>query len=197
MACKPAKKVKKVTIFVTLNGKPVGVTLRPPRGKFKAWYAYWPGCDNPRSTKEVERDAAAKAAEAMIQGTGRLPTVGEAVMTDEEFLAVQRRHYERRPDPGERRRSAKTLVELLDAYDAFKRITGLARVALASPDDCSRFQTDALAKPVDWRRKRAVTDATGATGGSRPRKPVGRRSPEDAEPPAGPRTVSRNTVPVR
>ena len=73
-------------------------------------------------------------------------------MSDEEFDEIQRRHY------GKKRRprqpwfaAAKSLKASLDAISAFREITGITPISLATPDDCERFQREALQKQRNWR----------------------------------------------
>ena len=72
-------------------------------------------------------------------------------LTDEEFEEIQRRHYGKKTDPAAAIRSAKSLAASLDSIRAFREITGITPISLATPDDCERFQREALQKPRNWR----------------------------------------------
>ncbi len=50
----------------------------------------------------------------------------------------------------------KTLVGCLEAIEAFKLITKIDQICLATPDDCERFQHEALVLPAAWRRRKLV-----------------------------------------
>jgi integrase len=47
----------------------------------------------------------------------------------------------------------KSLDACLEAIDAFKHISGLRQIALATADDCAAFQRKALTLPKNWRHK--------------------------------------------
>jgi hypothetical protein len=146
-------KVEKKTITVVVNGVPVAVTLHPPTEARKSWYAYWPGLVTSKSTGHRNLADAIVAAENMVKSGGKRPTVADTGLSDEEFEQIQRAHFARKTDPAAKARAEKTQEECLDAINAFKAITGLGRIAAATPDDCARFQTQALAKPKNWRKK--------------------------------------------
>jgi integrase len=61
-------------------------------------------------------------------------------------------HFGRKKDSLAQARSGKSLEDCLDAIAAFRMITGLKPITLATPDDCARFQEDALKLPKNWRR---------------------------------------------
>jgi hypothetical protein len=194
-------KPEKRTITVVVNGTPVAVTLHPPGGARKSWYAYWNGLVSSRSTGQPTFEQAVKVVEDMLRHGGERRGLHAALLSDEEFEAIQRAHFARKTDPAAQARSAKTLEECLDAIAAFKAITRLDRVASATPDDCARFQTEALTRPVTWRKEpRTAGLAAGdpqATGPSsrkrRPSKTQRRRALAGVSHPAAER-ISPNTV---
>lgn len=142
-------KKRKTTVFV--NGSPVMVTLYPPTGERTSWYAYWKGLVASKSTGQLDFAEAVKALDDMLRNGGKKSTLGTALLSDEEFMEIQRRHYAKKTDPVARKRSHKSLRECLDAITAFREISGLAPFTQATPDDCERFQREALAKPKNWR----------------------------------------------
>ena len=146
-------KPEKQTITVLVNGTPVAVILHPPTGTRPSWYAYWNGLVASKSTGQRTLADAILAAENMVKGGGKRATVAGAVLSDEEFEAVQRAHFARKTDPAAKARAATTLEECLDAISAFKSITGLERIAAATPDDCARFQAQGLTRPKNWRKQ--------------------------------------------
>lgn len=150
MPRKPKQKKGKITILI--NGTPVLVTLHPPTGTRKSWYAYWNGLVTSKSTGQSNFNEAVKFVENMLQNGGKKPLLGDSLLSDEEFLEIQRVHYGRKTDPITKARSEKSLEECEDALSAFQAITGLLRIAEATPDDCARFQREALIKPKNWRR---------------------------------------------
>jgi integrase len=151
-------KVQKQKLTVVVNGVPVAVTLHPPAGSRRSWYAYWSGLATSKSTGQAKLEDAILAAEAMVRGSmaggsGDRPTVADAVLTDEEFEAIQRAHFGRRTDPKARARAAKSLEECLDAINAFRAVTDLSPVAAATSDHCAAFQRQALTLPKNWRKQ--------------------------------------------
>lgn len=145
-------KVEKRTIQVIINGKPVAVTLHPPTARRRSWYAYWAGLVASRSTGQTKLEDAIIAAESMVKNGGKKAAVADAVLSDEEFEAIQRIHFQRKHAEQARRRAEKSLQSCLDAIAAFREIAGLFPVTLATPDDCARFQRTALTLPKLWRR---------------------------------------------
>jgi hypothetical protein len=93
-----AKRVKQ-TITVVVNGTVVPVILHPPTRPRRAWYAYWPGLVTSKSTGQTDFERAALAAENMVRNGGKIRTVTETLLSDEEFEAIQRAHYDRKQDP--------------------------------------------------------------------------------------------------
>lgn len=146
-------KVEKQSITVVVNGAPVGVILHPPTATRKSWYAYWPGQVASKSTGQRQLADAIVVAEAMVKTGGKKPTVADALLSDEEFEAVQRVHFERRQDPHAQARAKKSLDDCLTAITAFRDISGLRPIAKATAADCASFQRSALALPKNWRSK--------------------------------------------
>jgi integrase len=147
------KPPEKQVILVTVHDKPVTVYLHPPGRARRTWYAYWQGLGNPRSTGQATVAAAAAAAQAMLSNGGKTTTAADTTLSDEELEAIQRAHFAKKTDPAARRRAEKTLEDCLDAIAAFKEITGLKPITRATPDDCERFQIEALRKPKNWRQQ--------------------------------------------
>jgi integrase len=83
----------------------------------------------------------------MIRQGGNRPTVQEVLLTDEEFEQIQREHYNKKKGPEKRSRSEKSLISCLEAIRAFKVITGLQPITVATADDCAAFQEKALKMP--------------------------------------------------
>lgn len=149
MPRKPKTEPKRLNVVV--NGVPISVTLHPPSGRMKAWYVYWPGLGNSKSTGERELKAAIAAAEAMLRNGGERPTAADGVLSDEEFKEIQRSHFGRDHSAEGSKRAAKSLKSCLEAIDAFQRITKLPAISLATSDDCARFEQEALKQPKSWR----------------------------------------------
>src|SRR5262249_53202686 len=105
-----------------------------------------------KSTGQIQLKDAIVAAEGMVKNGGKQPTLADAVLTDEEFEAIQRAHFAKKLTPEDQKRAAKTLEACLEAITAFREISGLRPITLATPDDCERFQQEALRKPINWRR---------------------------------------------
>ncbi len=149
MPRKPREHKRKLVVVV--NGNPVLVTLHPPGGGRRSWYAYWPGLVASRSTGTADPAEAALVVEGMLRNGGKRAEDRPAVPTDEEVEEIQRRHFAKKQSPEERRRAAKSLVACLEAVSAFREISGLSPLAAATPEDCERFQHEALKKPKNWR----------------------------------------------
>src|ERR1700741_2727626 len=96
-------------LLVPVNGRPVTVYLHPPTGSRKTWYAYWQGLGNPRSTRQTPVDDATAAVRAMLGNGGKMTTAVDTILSDEEFEAIQRRHFDKKTDPVARVRAEKTL----------------------------------------------------------------------------------------
>ena len=147
------KPPSKATIQVVVNGKPVAATLHPPTESRKTWYVYWPGLKFSKSTGQTELADAIVAAENMIKTGGQKTTVADTILSDQEFVAIQRAHFGRKRDPNDQQRAEKTLKACQEAIDAFKEITGLSPIALATADDCAAFQRKSLSLPKNWRQQ--------------------------------------------
>jgi hypothetical protein len=146
-------KVEKQTITVVVNGTAIAVTLHPPKPPRRAWYAYWAGLTTSKSTGQSDFDQAVTAVEGMLRNGGKQGHVTDIVLSDEEFEAIQRRHFGKKKDPDAHARSQKSLVNCLDAISAFRQIAGVSPITLATPDDCERFQAEAIGKARNWRKQ--------------------------------------------
>lgn len=156
-------KLEKKTITVVVNSTPISLVLHPPTGTRKAWYVYWSGLVSSKSTGQTRLEEAVVVAESMLHrwkggGSSSHPAADDLVMADEEFKSLQRAHYMRKKDPDAHRRAMKSLKNCLWSIEAFKSISGLDRIASATPADCGQFQQKALAMPKDWRRPYAKED---------------------------------------
>lgn len=149
MPRKAKREKQKFTVLV--DGSPIEVTLRPPTRTRKSWYAYWTGLTFSKSTGQSELTEAVKVVENMLRNGGKKSDLSDLVMSDDEFVEIQRRHYAKKTDPEARKRSMKSLRECLDAISAFQAISDLQPITLATPDDCERFQREAIAMPKNWR----------------------------------------------
>jgi integrase len=144
-------KTGKKQITVVVRGKPVTVILHPPEPPRNAWYAYWAGLGNAKSTGQCDLAEAIKVAEDMLRNGGHRASLEDAVLTDDEFEEIQRVHFSRKRDPAARKRAEKSLISCLNAIAAFRKITGLSPITLARADDCAAFQRKALTMPKNWR----------------------------------------------
>ena len=81
--------------------------------------------------------------------------MADTVLSDEEFEEIQRRHFGKKKDSAAKVRAEKSLQSCREAVSAFNGISGVSPVALATPDDCERFQHEALKLPKNWRRQYA------------------------------------------
>ena len=113
-------KQEKTTITVVVNGTPVAVVLHPPSGSRRSWYAYWNGLATSRSTGQRKLEDAIIVAENMVRNGGKQPTLADAVLSDDEFEAIQRAHFDRKTDPAQKERAEKTLASCFDAIAAFR-----------------------------------------------------------------------------
>lgn len=84
------------------------------------------------------------------QLNGNSSTVAKDLLTDDEFIAVQKAHYERMGAKSE------TIVSTFDAITAFKAVPQLANISDATAEDCSQFQDRAQTLPRNWRKRMAV-----------------------------------------
>ena len=108
-----------------------------------------------RSTGQSKLEDAIVVAESMVRNGGKQATLADAVpvLSDAEFEAIQRAHFGRKTDPAAKLRADKTLDDCLEAIAAFRDITGLKPVTLATADDCAAFQRKALTLPKNWRKQ--------------------------------------------
>jgi hypothetical protein len=143
---------KKETITVIVNGDPVAVVLHPPSGSRKSWYAFWNGLETSKSTGQRKLQDAIIAAESMVRSGGKRVVLSDMVLSDEEFDEIQRRHFGRRTAERAKQQAKKSLDSCLEAIAAFREITGLQPITLATADDCANFQRVALTLPNMWRR---------------------------------------------
>lgn len=144
-------KVEKQQVNIVVNGSTVTVIMHPPTGAHKSWRAYWTGLPRAKSTGQRDFNEAIKIAENMLRNGGNRATIEDAVLSDEEFDEIQRRHFGKKKDPAAKIRAQKSLTACLEAISAFRLITEIIPIALATPMDCERFQEAALRKPRDWR----------------------------------------------
>lgn len=151
MGRKPKQEKRKIEVLV--NGRLVTVTMRPPNGTKKSWYAYWNGLKAPKSTGHANFEDAVAAVNDMLGNGGQKSQFKDAVLSDEEFEEIQRRHYGKKQGAQAKERAQKSLGACLDAITAFREISGLKPITLATEDDCERFQDDALKLPKNWRSK--------------------------------------------
>lgn len=149
MPRKQSQKVEKVAVVV--DGKTTVVTLHPPTKARKSWYAFWNGLVSSKSTGHTDLKQAIQAVERMVAGKGDHTGDRPHLLTDQEFDEIQRRHFSKHKDPDAAERAEKSLIACMEAISAFRAISGLTSIALATPDDCERFQHMALEKPKNWR----------------------------------------------
>jgi integrase len=150
------KPPEKQTVNVVIDGVPVPVRLHPPEGRRASWYAYWPGLVASRTTGHSDLGQATATAESMVRawkagGAAHRPTPEGMVLSDDEFEAIQRAHYGKKQDE-DRARAEKSLTSCLEAVRAFRAISGVSPISVATPDDCAAFQRKALALPRNWRQ---------------------------------------------
>jgi len=150
-------KLEKKTITVMVNSTLIAITLHPPTGTRKSWYAYWNGLVASRSTGQQKLEDAIVVAKDMLErwkvgSSGARATPFDTLLSDVEFEAIQKAHFGRLTDPAAKVRADKSLTVCLEAIRAFKVLTGLERIVLATPDDCARFQREALTRPKNWRQ---------------------------------------------
>lgn len=145
-------KLEKKTIAVVVNEAVVSVTLYPPEPPRTSWYAYWPGLVASKSTGQQTFNDAALVAENMVRNGGKKHHLKEAALSDREFEEIQRQHFGRRTGERAKKAAQKSLSNCLDALAAFREITGLCPITIATPDDCANFQRVAMTLPNNWRR---------------------------------------------
>jgi integrase len=88
----------------------------------------------------------------MLRNGGKQGHVDDVVLSDEEFEAIQRAHFNRKTDEKARRRAMTSLCSCLDAISAFRKIIGRTPISQATLDDCANFQRVGLTLPNNWRR---------------------------------------------
>jgi hypothetical protein len=91
-------KLDKQTITVLINSTPITVTLHPPTGSRKSWYAYWNGLVSSKSTGQADLSEAIKVVEGMLHNDGQRATIDDSVLTDDDFVALQVAHFGRKTD---------------------------------------------------------------------------------------------------
>ena len=139
---------KKETITVLVKGTAIPVILHPPIPPRSSWYAYWPGLVASKSTGQSSFEEAVRVVHDMLGNGGSRGTLADVVLSDEEFEAIQRRHFGKKVD---RKRAEQTLYSCLNAIAAFRTLTGLNPVTTATPGDCARFQSEAETRAKNWR----------------------------------------------
>jgi integrase len=147
------RKEEKKKINVVVGGKAVAVTLYPPTPRRTSWFAYWTGLSFAKSTGQRDFDQAVIAVQNMLQNGGQRTNLADAVLSDDEFDEIQRRHYGKKKDPDAMARAERSLQSCMEAIAAFRLVTGLKPITTATPDDCERFQHEALELPRNWRSK--------------------------------------------
>lgn len=146
-------KVKTEELLIEQDGEYVQVYLHPPSGKRKTWYAYWPKLKHRKSTGAKSLEAAKKAVLEML-GTGpKNLTANETTLSDDDFDEIQTRHFAKKQGEAARKRAASSLRSCMEAISAFRQISGLSQISLATADDCEQFQHKALQLPKNWRSK--------------------------------------------
>ncbi len=143
--------LRKQKITAVVDGSPIKVTLTPPNGSRTSWYAYWTGLVASKSTEQTDFGEAVKVVNDMLQNGGKKKTVSDTRLSDDEFIEIQKRHFAKKTDANAQVRSEKSLRECLGAITAFRQMSGLSPITLATPDDCERFQRKALELPKNWR----------------------------------------------
>lgn len=155
------KQPTKQKISVVVKDRHIEVSMYPPTGNRKSWYAYWNGLVTSKATGQTDFDEAVKVVKDMVQNGGERPVLADAVLSDEEFELIQRRHFAKKTDDADKERAKKSLKSCLEAISAFREISGVTPVSLATPDDCERFQLDALTRPRNWRKQYPNSQKTG------------------------------------
>ena len=145
-------KIQRTQIIVSVNGAPISITMFPPEGTKRSWYAYWSGLKARKSTGQTEFDQAVIAVNDMLNHGGEKRILADALLSDEEFDEIQRRHFGKRTSPDKKLRAEKSLGACMEAISAFREITGLRPITTAAAADCEKFQHDALKFPKNWRK---------------------------------------------
>ena len=156
MPRKAKRDKRKIELLV--NGRLVTVTMFPPTGAKRSWYVYWTGLKARKSTGHTDFDNAVAAATDMLRNGGQKSQQADTLLSDEEFEEIQRRHYAKKTDTAAVVRAEKSLASCLDAIRAFREITGITPISLATPEDCEQFQREALKKPRNWRMQFRAKD---------------------------------------
>ena len=128
------------------------MSLFPPdrKRKERSWYTYWNGLPTRVTTRKPTKAEAIEAVREVLCGK---PTSPAKVLTDDELIQIQQHYFEKQKAGRDRPESCdKSLTNVLEAFDAFKRVSGLEHISTATPDECERFQTAALKLPSSWRR---------------------------------------------
>jgi integrase len=151
MPRKPAPPTK-FAITVVVDGKPIKVTLYPPTGtgagQRASWFVYWTGLTASKSTGQADREEAIKLAESMAKNHGRRPVLSDTVLTDEEFHEIQKRHFAKKKN---QKAAKQTLYSCQSAIDAFKYVSGLPHITLATAAECEAFMWNAQKLPKNWK----------------------------------------------
>ena len=105
-------KVEKRTITVVVNGTVIPVILHPPKPPRRTWYAYWPGLTASKSTGQTDFEQAALAVEGMVRNGGKQGHVADTVLSDEEFVEIQRRHFGRKTERASKATVSEISVQL-------------------------------------------------------------------------------------
>lgn len=164
-------KLEQRKIVVAVNGSAITVTLTPPTGSRRSWYAYWNGLDYSKSTGTADFDEAVGVVGGLLQNGGKRPSAESRLPTDQEFIKVQRVHFHT-DNPNKKARRQKSLESCIDSINAFRSIVDrmaeegvisrLNSITEATPDDCAAFQRFARTLPknflVDHPNKREDID---------------------------------------
>lgn len=149
MPRKPKAACKQV-ITVAVKGKTVSVSMSPPAGTRRSWYAYWRGLKSSVSTRTRDLKEAVEVVTAMLNGVDPCPT---ATLTDDELIEIQRRHFEIQGVGRKKPESSETsLKEVLSAIAAFQAQSGISPISSATPTNCEQFMHKALTLPRNWRQ---------------------------------------------
>ena len=117
-----------------------------------SWYVYWPGM-NATSTGHSDFDKAVEAAEHMLRNSGQRGRVADTILSDDEFDEIQVTHFGKKQEEKAKQRAAKSLRACMEAITAFRGITELNPITIATAEDCERFQLAAMKLPKNWRSK--------------------------------------------
>ncbi|MGI9177589.1 MAG: hypothetical protein ACR2IT_07010, partial [Pirellulales bacterium] len=144
------KAAGKHVINIAVDGQSVPVTMFPPEGRWRSWYAYWKGLTNRVSTRTRDLTKAVEVVTAMLNGSDPSPA---ATLTDDELIEIQRRHFETQGVGRKKPKSSKaSLREVLSAIAAFQIHSGLSPISVATAADCEQFMKKALTLPRNWRQ---------------------------------------------